>query len=290
MPINLNHNRMDDYAYDDAPPPMPTFSEGSHGPRGANSKASASRASASKSAVSAASRASAIMAASIEKLPKGAIVTSNGIISKKPSAPPVNKSIIEAAQRRANEVLKKSTQAITQQQNAAATNSVPTHYPNSNIPIIPNFQQVIPTFPQQPAKMNMYSKAEGFELDKPKPVKVNTIVSEQHKNIVTATLNKKKELLKTADIITIRPVKKYKNVDSKLINIVLPELPDNTELILKLRNNLSMHITNSSDNQAILDEYNNYLRDLRISTEHLTHKEAIKIALANKDVYLTSDA
>lgn len=258
---------MGDYEYYEEPQPVPTFSDGSSGGgRGANSRAAASRASASKSAVSAASRASAMMAASIQQLPKNAIITSNGIRNLQPSMPAVNMAAIKAAQKRSENVMRtaKPPEPLLVQ--------LPPRDVVANIP-----ESTTILHPVQPENIvTVVSKAEYFS-------------STLYKDAVTTALSRKQELLDGRVSSEPPVVKKYRATKCRKYSSSETELPVNKEALQKLSVNL-VSLLNSPNKTAILDEFNQYQTSLRISIEQPCHKNAVEQALAIKALYLTSDA
>lgn len=290
---------MDDY-YDEPPPPVPTFSEGSHGPRGAGSKAAASRASASKSAVSAASRASAIMAASIQQLPKNSIITSNGIRDKQQATPTVNKAAIEAIQKKLNSLTKNINTPKPPEMPPTQINThghrVPPHF---NPQIVPRFNQLPPNYllPQNSLRKLQEQVRyrppsppwQSYVEEEPKK-QIIRAVSEPHKVIVRNTLKKKEEMLKEFTPRPNRETKKYGPVKYITIKPAVIEPPIVNEQLNTLRETLATVIQTSSNNQMILDAFKKYNNDVRISTEYSLHKNSIDTALTNKKAYFVSDA
>lgn len=267
---------MSDEYYDEPPPPVPTFSDGaSGGGRGANSRAAASRASASKSAVSAASRASAMMAATIQQLPKNSIITSTGIRTIQSNKPPVNAAAIQLAQKRASIII----------QNAK---------PPEPIVIKPPTPDITPVIPVIPITTFIPKITTIIQVETPKKIQLPVIqpkpfVLQEYQSHVDAVQKKKEELL-----LSFTPRNKvqkitYPSIKNIKHKTVTEDRPINKDALEQLSKNL-LSVINQSDKTGILDEFNNYETSLRISIEEPLHRTAIQNALTNKALYLTSDA
>jgi len=257
---------MGDYEYYEEPAPVPTFSDGStSGGRGANSRAAASRAVASKSAVSAASRASAMMAASIQQLPKNSIITSNGIRSLQPVKPAVNKNVLQAAQKRAENIMKNVK------------------------PPEPMMIKLTPieVVAKIPASTTILESAKTDVVAK-NITKFQTVSSDEHMEIVKTARQKKEELLVSFQAPVKTSMPRYRPV--KMIrHKTITDTPVNQDALQQLSDGLLLALR-SSDKTAILDEFTKYQGSLRISIEQPSHKEAVQKSRDNKTVYFTSDA
>jgi hypothetical protein len=261
---------MSEYDYYEEPQPVPTFSDGSSGAgRGANSRAAASRAIASKSAVSAASRASAMMAASIQQLPKNAIITSNGIRNiQQQTRPNVNIAAVKAAQRRSEDMLRtvKPPEPIVVQLPAP---------PRDVVAKIPETTTILHTV-KPDIIVNTVSNSQHFTLT-------------AYKDTVNAALFKKQELLEGIEIGLETPVKKYGPVKYKCHSTIENNDVINQVALEKLSANL-LRLLNSPNKSSILNEFNQYQISLRTFIEEPLHKNAVEEALTRKARYLTSDA
>lgn len=256
---------MGDYDYYEEPQPVPTFSDGStSGGRGANFRAAASRASASKSAVSAASRASAMIAASIQQLPKNSIITSNGIRNIQSSGPAVNMAAVRAAQKRSEDILKtvKPPEPLIIRQ------------PIEFVAKIPSSTVILET--ANPATtLNKVSSSSKF-------------TSDIYDAAVKVARTRKEELLTSVEP-TIQTKKIYAPIKYIRHTGLIEEQSINKGALDELASNLST-LLRSNDKVSILEEFNKYQTKLRISIEEPYYKNAIQQFRLNKQTYLTSDA
>ena len=267
MRINLSSSRMGDYEYYEEPQPVPTFSDGSSsGGRAAKSKAAASRAVASKSALSAASRASAMMAASIQQLPKNSIITANGIRSTQINRPSINVAAVQAAQKRADIVMK-------------------TAKPPEQLLIKLPAPDVIHKMPESTTIIQGESDKKIQEDN----IHSKTAILELYSLHVEEVRKKKQELLLSFTPVTLEPKKSYYCTRDIRHKTLTEDRPVHQEALTVLSRRLSSLI-GLSDKTAMLDEIDAYQTTLRISIEEPLHKAAIQNAHTNKQAYLTSDA
>jgi hypothetical protein len=250
---------MEDY-YEE-PQPVPTFSDGSCSTRGGNTMANTSRASASKSAISAASRASATMAASLRQIPKGSIMTSNGIRKINQDAPLVNKNAILAAKRRTDIMASTIKPTV-----APIVKLAPRVYKINVIDDIPKTTIILNQDDTKPLNLNYTSEI----------LKTNKIIA----------LQKKQELLTEVPDYK-KPVKpQYKTIQSIHHNTPIQDIPIRKEDLQTFFSRLNSSTTYSS----VLDEFTRYQLRVRINLEQELHSQAVQSALMNKKKYLNSDA
>jgi len=295
---------MDDYD-DDPPPPVPTFSEGSTtGRRGANSKAAASRASALKSAISIASKASAIISSSSQQSSRSSIKLSStnaqvsninkekSTVPKIPFKPPLPRPILiptpEVKPHSIEPII--PVKPIPRPQPRYVPEIKPLNQQASSIltsinkyihePLLPQSHVVIPDKPQVSTAMTSI-----LNYRNQPPVNLP--------NNYAATIQKarssKKEMLALVELPVNLPPKKYNSVNFIKHSTLVEDIPFTKSLLDQLASNLKS-LVNSTNKLDILDEFDNYQINLRISTEEPIHKRAFEEALRNKRVYLTSDA
>ena len=249
----------DDYTEYQEPAPVPTFSDGTYANKGAKLSAQTSRMSASKNASAIASRASIMMMSSMQQLKN----TNTPIVnSRTPVAPKhvINRLVIQAAEKRASNMI----------------NHI--HTENS-------INKVIPVKQVEPERHIPIYVA---------PVPIQTIVekvnhtSQIYSEIVSNALARKKLLLETYEPIHPRV---YKN--TRMVKLVQPITPEETEVDPSLISTLSVNLLNiltmGKNNQELINEFNEYNLRVRILLEGGVHKKAVELARINKDIYFTSD-
>lgn len=297
---------MDDYD-DEPPPPVPTFSEGSTtGRRGANSRAAASRASALKSAISIASKASAIISSSSQHASSSSIKLSNNpsntnrersTLSKVPYKPPLQPRPIliptpeikpPTFEPKINTLLK--TIPIQQPRYVPGINKLPQQQSsilasiNKYIhePLSYNTVQPPLDIPVKPQVFGAMASILNYRNQPP----VN--LPNNYGATIQKARSRKQDMLALIELPVKLPVKKYKSVNFIKHFTSIEDIPVNQSLLEQLSSSL-LRVVNSANKSDILNEFDNYQINLRISNEEPIHKKAFEEALINKRVYLTSD-
>jgi hypothetical protein len=259
----------DDYNEYEERPPVPTFSDGTYTNRGAKLSAHASRMSASKNASAVASRASVMMMASMQQLKNSNVPIVNSrtpVVTK----PPVNKLIIQAAEKRAIHMI-----------NHIHTDNSVNKVINTVVPV----KQLEPIKQVEPDRhIPIYVAPEPVQVIE---VKVN-YTSEIFNESVSRALSRKKVLLESYE--PIHP-KVYKNTTR--VNLVQCKTLEHNEIDPSLISTLSVNLLNiitlGNNHQELIDEFNEYKLRARILVEEAVHKKAVEMARINKDIYFTSD-
>jgi len=244
--------------------PVPTFSEGSYGGRGANARANDSRALASKNAIATASRAAAQSLASINTVSKNKIITSVGSLVPPNSKYSLNTNAIIAAQKKASIVLQnvKPEQIILAQpiyNERKVTLPITTTYYKQEPVVIRNTYKYIPS------------------------------ISDDHKKAVEIALAKKQEYLESYIAHSPVPIVRIpcKNIEYLTI-LSLEDIQDNIVELNKLCASLSNILKDPSKNKDVLDEFKKYKASVDMRNEIEQHKLYINRARLSKNSYFPS--
>jgi hypothetical protein len=202
------------------------------------------------------------MVATLRQIPKGSIMTSNGICKINQFAPVVNKSAILAAKRRTDIMV---------------STIKPQELPIVKLAPMVHKIHLVDDIPKSTVILKQDDSKELLNLRH---------ISETLKTSQLNALQKKQELLIDLPVYKQYVKPQYNAIQSIQHTTAMRDVPMDNQQLQALSTKLSQLSTQSS----VFDEFTNYHIRVRMNVEQELHSQALHFALMNKKKYLNSDA